>query len=273
MTPQRFIEVFDTIAEAPGGIERLRELVLQLAVRGKLVPQDDKDEPTTTLLARISTDERLVSQKLQSPVEKTDVPWRLPSTWTWIRLKQIVNFTMGKTPPTKDASYWSDEAGGYPWVSITDMDHFRIVSATKRHVTNKAASEVFGYRPVPSGTILMSFKLTIGKISRLGVDAYHNEAIIALYPIVDEMDAYLFQFMPLFASGGSSRDAIKGKTLNSDSLSNLLVALPPLTEQHRIVAKVNELMELIDRLEQHLITKREHHEAFAVAVTQCKAMD
>ena len=248
MKPKKLNQIFDTVAEAPGGIERLRELVLQLAVQGKLVPQDAGDEPATTLLAQISTDERHIT-KPQSPVKDADAPWRLPNTWTWVRLKQIVNFTMGKTPPTKDASYWTEETGGYPWLSIADMDHFRVVSATKRYVTTKAASEVFGYRPVPSGTILMSFKLTIGKIARLGVDAYHNEAIISLYPIVDEMDAYLFQFMPLFASGGSSRGAIKGKTLNTKSLANILVALPPLTEQLRIVAKVNELMLLIDRLE------------------------
>ena len=248
MTPGEFIEVFDTIAEAPGGIERLRELVLQLAVRGKLVPQDEGEEPAPVLLGRISADNKLKPEKRLSPVNEADVPWRLPSSWIWVRLRQIVNFTMGKTPPTRDISYWSDESG-HPWVSIADMSHFGIVSETKRRVTTKATSEVFGCPPVSSGTILMSFKLTIGKIARLGVDAYHNEAIIALYPVIDEMDAYLFQLMPLFSYGGSSKDAIKGKTLNSNSLSNLLVALPPLAEQHRIVAKVDELMGLIDRLE------------------------
>ena len=264
MTTREFIKVFDTISEAPGGIDRLRELVLQLAVRGRLVPQNPNDEPATALLERILADKKLKPERRLIPVNEVDVPWRLPSSWIWVRLRQIVNFTIGKTPPTRDTSYWSEESG-HSWVSIADMDHFGIVSETKRCVTPKATSEVFGYPPVSSGTTLMSFKLTIGKIAKLGIDAYHNEAIIALYPIIDEMDTYLFQFLPLFSSGGSSKGAIKGKTLNSTSLSNLLVALPPLAEQHRIVAKVDELMRLIDRLEQHLSVKEKYHEAFAAA--------
>ena len=260
----RIAERMDDLFATPADLAPLREAVLQLAVWGRLVPQNEDEEPAAVLLERISADNKLKPEKRLSPVNEADVPWRLPSSWIWVRLRQIVNFTMGKTPPTRDVSYWSDESG-HPWVSIADMGHFGIVLETKRSVTTKATSEVFGCPPVSSGTILMSFKLTIGKIARLGVDAYHNEAIIALYPVIDEMDAYLFQFMPLFSYGGSSKDAIKGKTLNSNSLSNLLVALPPLAEQHRIVAKVNELMGLIDRLEQHRVAKGEYHEAFAAA--------
>ena len=74
MTPAKFIEVFDTIAEAPGGIERLRELVLQLAVRGKLVPQDPRDEPAIALLERISADNKLKPEKRLSPVTKRMFP-------------------------------------------------------------------------------------------------------------------------------------------------------------------------------------------------------
>ena len=255
----------DDLFTTPADLAPLRETVLQLAVQGRLVRQDADEEPATVLLERISADNKLKLEKRLSPINKADAPWQLPDSWTWVRLRQIVNFTMGKTPPTRDVSYWSDESG-HPWVSIADMDHFGIVSETKRRVTTKATSEVFGRPPVSSGTILMSFKLTIGKIARLGVDAYHNEAIIALYPTIDEMDAYLFQFMPLFSFGGSSKDAIKGKTLNSNSLSNLLVALPPLAEQHRIVVKVNELMGLIDRLEQHLVVKGETQGDFADTV-------
>ena len=262
----------DDLFTDPADLTPLRETVLQLGVRGRLVPQNSGEKPATALLERISANNKLKPERPLSPINEANVPWRLPGSWKWVRLKQIVNFTTGKTPPTKDASYWSDE-GGHPWVSIADMDHFRIISETKRRVTTKAAAEVFRCPPVFSGTTLMSFKLTIGKIAKLGVDAYHNEGIIALYPVIDEMDTYLFHFMPLFSSGGSSKEAIKGKTLNSNSLSHLLVALPPLAEQHRIVAKVDELMGLIDRLEQHLVDKREYHEAFAAAVNQSKGME
>ena len=268
----RIAERMDDLFTTSADLTPLREAVLQLAVRGRLVLQVEEDEPATALLKRISADSKLKPDRPLSPVNEADVPWRLPRSWTWVRLRQITTFSMGKTPPTKNASYWSDKSG-HPWVSIADMDHFGIVSETKRHVTTRAASEVFACSPVSFGTILMSFKLTIGKIAKLGVDAYHNEAIIALYPVINEMDAYLFQFMPLFSSGGSSKGAIKGKTLNSNSLSNLLVALPPLAEQHRIVAKVVELMEVIDQLEHHLVLKEGYHAAFSAAVNQAKSME
>ena len=95
----------------------------------------------------------------------------------------------------------------------------------------------------------MSFKLTIGKIARLGVPAFHNEAIISIRPHLAELDAYLFKVLPQFARQGDTKGAIKGATLNRDSISNILIPLPPLAEQHRIVAKVDELMALCDRLE------------------------
>lgn len=245
-------------------LAHLREAVLQLAVRGKLVPQDAAEESASVLLRKIENDSNVKPERKLTPINEAEIPYRLPSSWTWIRLQQIANFSMGKTPPTKDTSYWSD-GRGFAWVSISDMDHFRSVSETKRRVSKKAVAEVFNCQPVPAGTILMSFKLTIGKIARLGVDAYHNEAIVSLYPIVHEMDAYLFQFMPLFSSGGSSKGAIKGRTLNSNSLSNLLVALPPLAEQQRIIAKVDQLFKLIERLENYLDNCEKSNRAFVSA--------
>ena len=98
----------------------------------------------------------------------------------------------------------------------------------------------------------MSFKLTIGKMTRLGIPAYHNEAIISIKPYVSDIDPYLFVVLPVFARQGNTKDAIKGATLNRKSLSNILVPLPPVAEQHRIVSRVDELMTLWDRLEASL---------------------
>ena len=87
----------------------------------------------------------------------------------------------------------------------------------------------------------MSFKLTVGRTSILGIDAYHNEAIVTISPYIDEhynMRNFLLKVLPLIANFGESKDAIKGKTLNSKSLANLLIPLPPLMEQKRIVDKI-----------------------------------
>ena len=95
----------------------------------------------------------------------------------------------------------------------------------------------------------MSFKLTIGKIARLGIPAFHNEAIISIRPHLADLDPYLFKVLPAFARQGDTKGAIKGATLNRNSISNILLPLPPLAEQQRIVAKIDALMALCDRLE------------------------
>ncbi len=90
----------------------------------------------------------------------------------------------------------------------------------------------------------MSFKLTVGRTSILGIDAYHNEAIITIVPYTDADNIflkYLFYVLPTISNSGDSKDAIKGKTLNSKSLNNLLIPLPPLIEQERICSRISEL--------------------------------
>lgn len=99
----------------------------------------------------------------------------------------------------------------------------------------------------------MSFKLTIGCVSILDIDALHNEAIISIFPIVDEkciMRDYLFKIMPYVSKTGDSRKAIKGNTLNSKSLRNLILPLPPLNEQKRIVEKLERILPLTDSIKE-----------------------
>lgn len=239
------------------GIKKLRELILELAVRGLLVPQDPSDEPAGELLKKIAAEKaklvkegKIKKEKPLPPIRQQDEPFDLPSGWKWALLPQICSYGPGKTPSTKNSVYWEDGETGIPWVSISDMEHLRTITNTAKRITQKAVAEVFRGEPVSAGTIIMSFKLTLGKISKLGVDAYHNEAIISLRPYAGICEDYVFNFLPGRASAGNSKAAIKGNTLNSESLAALLIPLPPTAEQHRIVAKVDELMALCDQLEQ-----------------------
>ena len=175
-----------------------------------------------------------------------EIPFELPDSWAWVRFENLVFFSLGKTPDRKTSKYWKD--GIYPWVSISDMVDQGIVIATKDKITETALVDKFNCRLVPKGTLLMSFKLTIGKMSILGVDAQHNEAIISIVPVSDIDDiqkTYLFNTLPLFTSFAETTDAIKGATLNSEKLAKMLVALPPLAEQKRIIERLNELTPLI----------------------------
>lgn len=155
------------LAGAPNGIKKLRELILELAVRGKLVPQDPSDEPASELLKRIAEEKtRLVAEgKIKKPksppgVETLEKLYDLPAGWEWTTLPGAANYQIGKTPPTKEAKYWGDS--GLPWVSISDMEHYGEITETSRRVSEIASKDIFKYQPVPAGTLLMSFKLTVG---------------------------------------------------------------------------------------------------------------
>ncbi len=171
-----------------------------------------------------------------------DTPFDIPESWEWIRFKDLVDYSMGKTPPRKETEYWSN--GTLPWVSIADLVADGTVTGTKECVNSFAAENTFKGKISKAGTLLMSFKLTVGKVSILGIDAFHNEAIISIYPFVDPdkiTTMFLFATLPLLSQSGDTKSAIKGNTLNSDSLDALLIPLPPIMEQKRIIDKLHEL--------------------------------
>ena len=144
---------------------------------------------------------------------------------------------MGKTPPRGESKYWNPAT--YPWVSIADMKDGETIYCTKEAISKEGA-DLFQNVMSPAGSLIMSFKLTIGKISILGMDAFHNEAIVTIRPYSQGID-WLRHFLPMIAQTGTTKDAIKGKTLNCKSLNALLIPLPPLHEQHRIVVRIEEI--------------------------------
>ena len=248
--------------------ECLKKSVLQEAIQGKLVPQIAEEGTAQELLEQIKAEkQKLVKEgKLKKSALATsvifrgddnkyyeqigancnditdEIPFDLPYNWGWCRFSNIVSMTIGKTPARGEQTYWIN--GKYNWVSISDMVDGGTISTTKEKVSDLAVKEIFSAPISEKGSLLMSFKLSIGKTSILDIDAYHNEAIITIRPVIDKeyaMRNYLFKVLPLIANLGESKDAIKGKTLNSKSLANLLIPLPPLQEQQRIIERINLL--------------------------------
>ena len=248
--------------------ESLKKSILQEAIQGKLVPQIAEEGSAQELLEQIKKEKRklikegkLKKSALNDSVifrgddnryyeqigancnDITDeIPFDLPYNWCWCRFSNIVSMTIGKTPARGEQTYWIN--GKYNWVSISDMVDGDTISTTKEKVSDLAVKEIFSAPISEKGSLLMSFKLSIGKTSILDIDAYHNEAIITIRPVIDKeyaMRNYLFKVLPLIANLGDSKDAIKGKTLNSKSLANLLIPLPPLQEQQRIIERINLL--------------------------------
>lgn len=252
--------------------DKLKKTVLQEAIQGKLVQQIAEEGTAQELLEQIKTekqnlvkegklkksalndsvifrgdDNRYYEQISEKCNDITDeIPFDLPCNWCWCRFSNIASMTIGKTPARGEQTYWIN--GKYNWVSISDMIDGGLISTTKEKVSDLAVKEVFSAPISEKGCLLMSFKLSIGKTSILDIDAFHNEAIITIRPVIDKeyaMRDYLFKVLPLIANFGESKDAIKGKTLNSKSLSNLLIPLPSLVEQQRIVEKIEQLMQLL----------------------------
>ena len=220
----------------------LKKSILQEAIQGRLVPQFVDEGTAQELLEQIRQEkQKLVKEgKLKksaltdSVIYKGDdnkyyeqvgneniditeeIPFDLPENWTWVRFGQYVRMSIGKTPPRGETKYWAN--GKYPWVSISDMSDYGLVTTTKESVSEYAKS-LFG-EISPVGTLIMSFKLTVGRTSLLNTSAYHNEAIISIYPFVDknyQARNFLFHILPIISNLGDTKDAIKGKTLNSKS--------------------------------------------------------
>lgn len=180
----------------------------------------------------------------------------LPLNWTVKHFGDIVAFRIGRTPPRNHKRYW--DPGEYPWVSIGDMKPFATITKTSESVSEDAHKEIFRGALVPEHSMLMSFKLTIGRVARLGIPAYHNEAIISFQPDPKQVDAdYLYYYLAQIDYADYQDTAVKGLTLNKGKLSRLEIVLPPLPEQSTISALLGLVQRAIAQQERQIILTTE----------------
>lgn len=217
----------------------MKSALLQAAMKGELTERLATDGTAKELLDKIGV----------KPIADTsDMPFDIPDGWEWVQFGDIADFQGGKTPPRAEVEWWSDD---YRWVSIADMPENGTLMTTKEGISAKALKDKFGNNVSKKGTLIMSFKLTVGRVSILGIDAVHNEAIISIYPKLgtgNTMRDYFFKILPFVTTFGDSKNAIKGKTLNRNSIYALPIPLPPLPEQERIVAQLDKLLPLCESL-------------------------
>ncbi len=164
------------------------------------------------------------------------------------KLSELLDISIGRTPSRNKPEYWGN---GHPWVSIRDLCS-KIVHETKEQITNLAVKEA-RCRIVRKGTLLFSFKLTIGKMAFAGRDLFTNEAIAA-FSIKDERklnSEFLYYALRSTTYGGSNQ-AVMGKTLNSSSLAEIEIPVPPLDDQIRIAHLLGKVEGLIAQRKQHL---------------------
>lgn len=172
-------------------------------------------------------------------------------SWAIKTLNDLCEIKLGKTPSRKDKKYWDVEKNtSNVWVSIADLTKLKIkeIYDSKEYISNLGASL---FKPVAKGTLLMSFKLSIGKLAFAGTDLYTNEAIVAL-PIKNELvlsKEYLYYYLQFFDWDKETENDVKlkGKTLNKEKLKKIQIPLPPLATQQKIVEKLDAIFAEIER--------------------------
>ena len=248
MNVERLLALYDRVAEVPDAVVRLRRFVLDLAVRGKLVEQDPADEPALELLKQIELERaRAPKAKKRKPSQvNTDTfggdLLGLPTGWVWVPLARISDVTMGQSPPGDTYNKSSD---GVPL--INGPAEFTL-GPFGRTVVNQFTTAPTNF--CAEGDLLICVRgSTTGRTNVAGSRACIGRGVAAIRSSFDD------EFVRIFL--WSARDdiismgrGIAFPSISKKQLENLAIPLPPLAEQRRIVAKVDELMALCDRLEE-----------------------
>ncbi|MDO9633467.1 MAG: restriction endonuclease subunit S, partial [Paludibacter sp.] len=242
------------------GIQKLRELILELAVRGKLVPQNANDEPAGELLKRIEVEKkRLVKegkikkQEILSEVEDDEKLFELPVGWVFCRLGTIFNsIVSGGTPSKSNPGFWN---GDIPWASVKDLGKLKYIEKTQDYITQKGLDS--GSKLAEIDDVIICTRMGLGKIAIAKVKLAINQDLKAVKLSSNlDVDYFLYFFSTLKIIGTGTTVA----GITQDKLVNYPFPLPPLPEQHRIVAKVDELMALCDTLEKEQTSSNAAHE-------------
>ena len=234
-------------------IKALRQKILDLAIHGKLVPQDPNDEPASVLLERIRAEkERLIKEgKIKKPkkskvvCDKPHYPYELPKGWVWTTLGEIGSWQSGATPSRMNKDYYG---GNIPWLKTGDLNDGTIIYIPE-YITQRALEET-SVRLNPKGSVLIAmYGATIGKIGILSFPATTNQACCACYEYsINQM--FLFYFLLAnrenfiaMGGGGAQPNISKEKIISTN------MPLPPLKEQERIVEEIERWLSFVDIVE------------------------
>ena len=234
--------------------EQLRNSILQEAISGRLVPQDPNDEPVTALIAKIA-DERQHSVKGKkakdvalSSISDEVYPYDIPSSWALLRISDLCYITNGFTPLRTEPRFWTN--GSISWFTVEDIrKQGEIINYTAQKITPAATSQE---RIVRAGSTLLCCTASVGQCAITNIPLTTNQQFNALtikewfMPIVD--DKYLYWYAKTLAP---TLHSLAGQTtfefVSVKKVGSILIPLPPLAEQKRIVAKLEELLPIVEQ--------------------------
>ena len=231
--------------------EQLKASILQYAIQGKLVEQRPEEGTGEELYQQIQAEkQRLIAEKKikkekqLAEIPEDEIPFDIPESWKWVKVGEIGSWGAGATPPRTNPAYYG---GTIPWLKTGDLND-GLINEIPEFITDLALEKT-SVRLNPVGSVLMAmYGATIGKLGILEIPATTNQACCACIPYNGIHNRYLFYYLMSMrrtyismAEGGAQPNISKEKIVNS------LFPLPPLAEQKRIVAKIEELLPLVDR--------------------------
>lgn len=261
---QRIAGHFDTLFTTEESIAQLKQTILQLAVMGKLVPQDPNDEPASELLKKIAAEKaklvkegKINADKLLQPAEKEKLPFEFPSGWEWCRIETICDVQGGiqkqpiRTPKLNHYPYLRVANVQRGYIDTSEMERFELFD-----------DELKTRALQPGDILVVEGNGSEDEIGRCAIwngqidQCVFQNHLIRVRPIIQGNEVFISKFL----NSPLGIDEMKRLAVTTSGLYNLSVGkirsisvpLPPLAEQHRIVAKVDELMALCDQLKSRL---------------------
>lgn len=256
---EEIFSIIDKIAErkedALQTIQLIRQTTLQQAIQGKLVEQNEEDETVSELIDRIQTEKELLikekkirNQKNSKSVTPEEKFFEIPNSWKWVRLGDIGDWGAGATPKRGNPLYWNN--GTIPWLKTGELND-SFIWESEEFITEEAVKNS-SVRMNQTGDILIAmYGATIGKTGILQIEATTNQACCACTPFSGVYNLYLFYY--LRANKQRFIDSSEGgaqPNISRTKIVNFPFTLPPLSEQNRIVEKIEQIMDICDQMEE-----------------------
>jgi len=252
-------------------ISKLRQKILQEAVQGKLVKQDPKDEPASELLKKIKAEkEKLIKEgkirkeKPLKPISEDEIPYELPNGWEWVRLGDIFKTSTGGTPSRSISSYYG---GTMPWLKSGELNDNLKINKSEEFITEEGLKNSSAKLFKKGSLLLALYGATAGKLGILDFDATTNQAVCNFEQNKFIENMYLFYFLRSIREK-ILRECFGGAqpNISQDYVKNIEFPLSPLSEQKRVVEKVDKLMAYCNELEKQVKENQVNSEKLISAV-------
>ena len=255
-----YVDLTDSFENQLTQLENLNQAILQEAVQGKLVKQNPNDEPASELLKRIKA-EKAKSGKKEKPlplIKATEIPFEIPESWVWSRMGDVVDLKRGKSKhrPRNDGRLFLD--GTYPFIQTGDVSKAKnnddLITTINGYYNNFGLDQS---EMQSKGTLCITIAANIAECGFLDFDACVPDSIVCLAAIDKSIEVFVYHYLKL-AKADLERyaPATAQKNINLGILNDLLIPLPPLSEQTRIVAEIERQLARTKQIKEHLITNQ-----------------